>query len=206
MTHPHRDGAPLPPTSPAAARPVLPPTPRTDATGEPERDGAPSPRQGLDWARRTELAAIVLGVLLSPLIAAAGIWYANTQVRDQLTITQEGQITDRYTKAVETLGDDAMDVRLSGVYALQRIMEDSPRDHPTVAKVLATYVRTHTSKPPKKGGEVPADVHAALTVLVQRDATRDKSFSLDLRNTHCPASNSRLATVTPTPTQCPPTF
>lgn len=179
-----RDGAPLLPTPPAAARPVLLPGSRTDATGEPERGGASSPRQGLDWARRTELTAIVLGVLLSPLIAAAGIWYANTQVRDQLTITQEGQITDRYTKAVETLGKKAMDVRLGGIYALQRIMEDSPRDHPTVANVLATYVRTHASKPLKNGAEVPADVHAALTVLVQRDATRDKSFSLDLRDTH----------------------
>jgi hypothetical protein len=117
----------------------------------------------------------------SSLIAAPGIWYAtNTQVRDQLTITQEGQITDRYTKAVETLGDDVMDVRLGRRLRLAAHHGVLPRDHPTVANVLATYVRTHTSKPPKKGGEVPADVHAALAVLVQRDATRDKSFSPDL--------------------------
>ncbi|WP_093797196.1 pentapeptide repeat-containing protein [Streptomyces sp. Wb2n-11] len=186
----HLSTAPLPSPSPAAARPVPPRAPRADAVGEPERDGATSSRQGLDWARRTELIAVVLGVLLSPLIAAAGIWYSNNQVRDQLKIssqelnvTQEGQITDRYTKAVESLDKKAMDVRLGGIYALQRIMEDSPRDHPTIANVLATYIRTHTDKA-SKDGEVSADVHAALTVLAYRDTTRDKFFYLDLRHTH----------------------
>ncbi|OEJ23141.1 hypothetical protein AR457_37895 [Streptomyces agglomeratus] len=140
----------------------------------------------MDWARRIELVAVVLGVLLSSLVAAVGIWYSNDQVRQEMGIAQEGQITDRYTKAVENLGDDAMDVRLGGIYALQRIMEDSPRDHPTIANVLATYVRTHASKPPKMGDSVSADLQAAVTVLTHRDTTRDKSFVLDLRHTDLP--------------------
>ncbi|WP_229858375.1 pentapeptide repeat-containing protein [Streptomyces poonensis] len=134
---------------------------------------------------------MVVGVLLSSLIAAAGIWYSNNQVRDQLKIsseevrlTREGQITDRYTKAVEAAGNDAMDVRLGGVYALQRIMEDSPRDHPTIANVLAAYVRTHASDPLGEDEDVPADVQAALTVLVHRDTDHDGSFFLDLRRTN----------------------
>ncbi|MER6162833.1 pentapeptide repeat-containing protein [Streptomyces sp. NPDC001868] len=138
----------------------------------------------------------MLGVLLSSVIAVAGIWYSNNQVRDQLKISsqelgvaQEGQITDRYTKAVENLGDGAMDVRLGGIYALQRIMEDSPRDNLTVANVLATYVRTHASKPPKKGEDVPADVHAAVSVLSDRDPNPDAPFILDLQGTHLPRIN-----------------
>ncbi|MEU3855053.1 pentapeptide repeat-containing protein [Streptomyces sp. NPDC029554] len=140
----------------------------------------------MDWARRIEL----ISVLIAALVGVAGLWYSNNQVRDQLKIsrqelgvTREGQITDRYTKAVENLGDDAMDVRLGGVYALQRIMEDSRRDHPTVANVLATFIRTHTAKPRKQGEDVPADVHAALTVLIYRDSARDDYFNLDLRET-----------------------
>jgi uncharacterized protein YjbI with pentapeptide repeats len=185
---------------PVVPRPRTPPAPtrpapvRQTAAGAGEGSQPDTPQTGgLDWARRIELVAVVLGVLLSPLIAAAGIWYSNHQVRDQLKISsqelgvsREGQITDRYTKAVENLGDDAVDVRLGGVYALQRIMEDSPRDHPTIANVLATYVRTHASKPPKKSEDVPADVHAALTILARRDPTRDRSFTLDLRGTHLP--------------------
>jgi uncharacterized protein YjbI with pentapeptide repeats len=89
---------------------------------------------------------------------------------------------------VENLGDDAMDVRLGGVYALQRIMEDSRRDHPTVANVLATFVRTHAAKSRKKGEDVPADVHAALAVIAYRESARDDYFKLDLRRTQLSGS------------------
>jgi hypothetical protein len=182
---------PRPRTPPAPTRPV--PVRRTAAeAGEGSQLDTPQ-TGGLDWARRIELVAVVLGVLLSPLIAAAGIWYSNHQVRDQLKISsqelgvsREGQITDRYTKAVENLGDDAMDVRLGGVYALQRIMEDSPRDHPTIANVLATYVRTHANRTSEEGEGEPADVHAALAVLAHRNSARDKSFRLDLRGARLP--------------------
>ncbi|WP_367123531.1 pentapeptide repeat-containing protein [Streptomyces phytohabitans] len=187
-------------TSPSPVRPGPTPARR----GEPGRDDTPSHGQGLDWARRTEVVAVVLGVLLSPLLTAAGLWYANNQVRDQLKLgrqelntTQEGQITDRYSKAVENLGDDAIDVRLGGAYALQRIMQDSPRDHPTIANVLATYVRTHARKPLEKNEEVPADVHAALNALIQRDTTRDdRSFTLDLQHTQLPGTDMARAKLT----------
>jgi membrane protein implicated in regulation of membrane protease activity len=33
-------------------------------------------------------------------------------------LSQQGQITDRYTKAIEQLGSDKLDVRLGGIYAL----------------------------------------------------------------------------------------
>ncbi|MFI8890103.1 pentapeptide repeat-containing protein [Streptomyces paradoxus] len=135
----------------------------------------------------------MLGVLLSTIVAAVGIGYSNIQVREQLKISsqelgiaQEGQITDRYTKAVENLGDDAMDIRLGGIYALQRIMEDSSRDHPTIADVLATFVRTHASKPPKEGEDLRADLRAAMKVLAYRDRSRDDTFFLDLRGTRLP--------------------
>ena len=47
-------------------------------------------------------------------------------------LTEQGQITDRYTKAVEQLGSDKLDVRIGGIYALERIARDSATDHPTV--------------------------------------------------------------------------
>jgi pentapeptide repeat protein len=58
-----------------------------------------------------------------------------------LEVTEQGQITDRYTKAIGQLGSDKLDVRLGGIYALERIAKDSERDHPTVVEVLGAFVR-----------------------------------------------------------------
>lgn len=129
------------------------------------------------------------------LVALAGLGYsyvqtqqtnkqmrqANEQARDDRALAKEGQITDRYNAAVGNLGEDKMDVRLGGIYALERIMKDSHRDQPTIANVLATYIRTHAVKPPAKGEVVPADVRAALTVVSTRDPAHDDALVLDLR-------------------------
>ena len=61
-------------------------------------------------------------------------------------LTEQGQVTDRYTKAIEQLGSEKLDVRIGGIYALERIARDSARDHPTVMEVLsASSASTHTS-------------------------------------------------------------
>ncbi|MFF1399375.1 pentapeptide repeat-containing protein [Streptomyces sp. NPDC058287] len=147
---------------------------------------SPSPEEhsaGLDWARRIELFAVLATVA----VAVGTLWYssvqtrqANEQARDDRALAKEGQITDRYTAAVANLGEDKMDVRLGGIYALQRITQDSPRDQSTIANVLATYIRTHATKPPAKGSSVPADVQAAVNILAARDIARDGTFRLDL--------------------------
>ncbi|MFE5191612.1 hypothetical protein [Streptomyces sp. NPDC056628] len=73
-------------------------------------------------------------------------WLSIQQVDNDQALTREGQVTDRYSAAVANLGADSMDVRLGGIYALQRIMEDSPRDQPSMVAVLSTYVRNHAKK------------------------------------------------------------
>ncbi len=56
-------------------------------------------------------------------------------------------MTDRYTKATEQLGSDKLDVRIGGIYALERIARDSARDHPAVMEVLAAFIREHSREP-----------------------------------------------------------
>jgi hypothetical protein len=59
-----------------------------------------------------------------------------------LEVTEQGHITERYTKAIQQLGDTELAVRLGGIYALERLAHDSPeRDHPTVVEVLSAFVR-----------------------------------------------------------------
>jgi hypothetical protein len=64
--------------------------------------------------------------------------------RRTLHRAEQGQVTERYTKAIEQLGSDKFDVRIGGIYALERVERDSARDQPTVMEVLAAFVREHS--------------------------------------------------------------
>jgi hypothetical protein len=102
------------------------------------------------------------------------------------TLSREGQVTDRYTKSIEQLGSDKLDVRIGGIYALERIARDSARDHPTVMEVLAAFVRDHSlepwsSLPAKDQSELDhprrrtrPDVQAAVTVIGRRNVQHDR--------------------------------
>ncbi len=104
-----------------------------------------------------------------------------TLSRRAFELTEQGQVTDRYTKAVEQLGSDKLDVRIGGIYALERVARDSARDHPTVMEVLTAFIREHSHEPwppSVRGGQerersTRPDVQAALTVVGRRDAKRD---------------------------------
>jgi hypothetical protein len=61
----------------------------------------------------------------------------------QVHISREGQITERFTRAVDQLGSDNVDVRIGGVYALERIAKNSPADRNAVLYLLCAFVRTH---------------------------------------------------------------
>jgi hypothetical protein len=47
--------------------------------------------------------------------------------REQHQLDQQGQITERFTRAIDQLGHERLDVRLGGIYALERITNDSPK-------------------------------------------------------------------------------
>jgi hypothetical protein len=74
----------------------------------------------------------------------AGVFAAGALIftARNFTLTRVGQVTDRYTKAIEQLGSDKRDVRVGGIYALERI--ETPRRSPTVMEVPAAFVRVHS--------------------------------------------------------------
>ncbi|MGQ4436779.1 MULTISPECIES: pentapeptide repeat-containing protein [unclassified Streptomyces] len=100
-------------------------------------------------------------------------------------LAREGQITERYIKAVTLLadeGDGALTARLAGIHALERIMRDSQKDHETIVKLLAAFIRLHAKITSEYGEPVRDDVQAALTVLAHRP-DRPESFVIDLSHT-----------------------
>jgi hypothetical protein len=121
-------------------------------------------------ARKT-LAQIIGGVFV-----LAGL-YSSVQTFD---LAREGQITDRYTKAIDQLGAiesqaskdgeplPRLEIRLGGIYALERIAHDSERDRGPILGVLMAYVRTNShqeSLVPEHG--VRQDIQAILDVIAR---------------------------------------
>lgn len=101
-----------------------------------------------------------LGVLVQLLTTiAAGTagyiaWRNLRETQKKLDVDREGQVTNRFTQAITQLGAELKDgkpnleVRLGGIYALERIARDSPRDHWTIVEVLTAYVRQNAPWPP----------------------------------------------------------
>ena len=148
-------------------------------------------------------AAISVGG--SVIVALAGFLanVRNTNKTTALTLravelTEQGQVTDRYTKAVEQLDSHkGLDVRIGGIYALERVARDSPRDHPTVMEVLAAFVREHSRErwPEAEPGAEPPDpetrpdVQAAMTVIGRRDCEYDDERPLNLACAELPRAD-----------------
>ena len=83
-------------------------------------------------ARKT-LAEIVGGAAL-----LMGLYFTWSS----LEVSREGQVTERFTKAIDQLGNkDSLAVRVGGVYALERIARDSERDHGPIVEILTAFVR-----------------------------------------------------------------
>jgi hypothetical protein len=96
------------------------------------------------------------------------------QLRQQLAVAGQEQATDRFARALDQLGSEQLDVRLGGIYGLERIAakasgeataaggayrlpaEDDPpplgwwssQDRVQVFEILSAYVRTHSHRPP----------------------------------------------------------
>ena len=83
-----------------------------------------------------------------------------------------GQVTARYATPIERLGSERLDVRIGGIYALERIAGDSARHHPAVLEVFTAFIGEHSHEqrpPPDPGGQAGErsprpDVQAARTV------------------------------------------
>jgi hypothetical protein len=105
--------------------------------------------------------------------------------QQQMVITQEQIITDRFSKAVEQLGSEQLAVRVGAIYSLERIAKDSIRDHWTVMEVLSFFIQDRC--PLREGDETSRktdafkDVQAAVIVLGRRNLSQDpKVNNLDL--------------------------
>lgn len=151
---------------------------------------------------RTTLLQVVGGLIV--LFGAYATWRQLRVSQDGLRATREGYVTDRFSRAVDQLGSDKLDVRIGGLHALWRIAEQSTRDREAIISIQAAYLRTHLPWPPA-GPESPApnvpindiapleirtaDAQVALTALGVLCQRREQSWVnlsvTDMRRADC---------------------
>jgi hypothetical protein len=140
----------------------------------------------IENSARTTIAQIIGG-----LVILFGLYFTYKN----LSVTEEGKLTDRFSKAVELLGSKELDVRLGGIYALERIAKDSQKDHRTVMEVLTAYVREHSPRKEEEESQevslngifkpielpiVSTDIQAVLTVIGRRKRQNNEYGVIDL--------------------------
>jgi hypothetical protein len=134
--------------------------------------------QAITTTRASVLAALAgLGALVT-----IAINYRNSRTAAQtLTVTnqtfriqQRAHLTDRYTKAIEQLGNaDSLAIR-PGIYALEQIAVDTGRssDQATVVEVLSAFFRTSVDQLRSTSGtspnSSPLDAVSVLSRLPER--------------------------------------
>ena len=100
-----------------------------------------------DRARLT-VAAIIGGVVV--LVGVYINWRRVSALERQVTTLQLGQITERFTRAIDQLGtvrtdnEPAREIRAGGVRSLERIARESAEDFWPVLDILTAYLRSES--------------------------------------------------------------
>jgi uncharacterized protein YjbI with pentapeptide repeats len=154
---------------------------------------------------------------ITPLGAFAGAavvaWAALRQAKtarlrheEQTEADRQRRITESFSKAAEQLGNDKLEVRLGGIYTMERISRESPEDYWPVMETLTAFVRgrarwqepyettpealAHADKTRARSDDsgIPTDIATVLSVICRREKInhereRQMGWSFDLRGT-----------------------
>jgi hypothetical protein len=137
----------------------------------------------------------VLAVLAGAFLAFQQLTEDRQQTLADRVLTRQGQAGERFTRAVDQLGNDRQDVQLGGMYGLGQIARQDPDSRLAVTDVLVAYLRRRAASPAKPPPNPPVelgtrapDVQAALTVL-GRPETESVDSALDFRGLYLSGAN-----------------
>lgn len=148
-------------------------------------DLSPKERIELTLESRKTLAQFLGGFLL--LAGLYFTWQTVESTYQSVRLSQEGQVTDRYYRAIQQLGSRRMEARLGAIYALERIIHESPRDAWPILQVLSAYIREQAHWSPERAAVLPEsqpDIQAVLDIIRESRAEIRGSVNLggsDLR-------------------------
>ena len=157
----------------------------------------PIERIDLENELRTTVALTLGGAFLLAGLYLA--WRRLSAAEKTVELARQGQITERFTRAVDQLGASHADgrkkleIRLGGIYSLEKIAKGSEENHWPVMEILTAYVRENAlrneradrrkviievegrqiekSSPSLSVQKIPEDIQAVLTVIGRRSWT-----------------------------------
>ena len=146
----------------------------------PDLDDPRSQFEVLDRARLMVAAVIgSVGLFIGVYIN----WRRMSALEHQVSTLQLGQITERFTRAINQLGavrsdnEPAPEIRTGGVRSLERIARESDDDFEPVFDILTAYLRTQCRwESPSPREEYPQGYNALPEEIVNR---MDISFTVD---------------------------
>jgi uncharacterized protein YjbI with pentapeptide repeats len=147
--------------------------------------------------------AIVLGSL------AYNGWRYLRRTDEQFQHTNARRVTDRLGQAVAHLASDKMEVRLGGIYLLERLAQDTPSEYWLTIEILTAFVRERSTyitdrtlaivgseKDPLQSrkriqlSRIPTDIQAVMTILSRRDVSQDRpDRTIELRESNLRAAD-----------------
>ncbi|MEO1354028.1 MAG: hypothetical protein AAFW84_35640, partial [Cyanobacteria bacterium J06635_15] len=146
----------------------------------------PKERTDLVNANRDNVLKVIQTIAGLGFFATAYLAWRNSQ------LAEDKNVTDRFSKAVEMLADERLEMRLGGIYSLERIARDSKEDHPVVMEVLTAFIRNRAgiTEQRQQGSFISSfvsqgnsqesavkpnqDIQSALTVIGRRNANNEQ--------------------------------
>jgi hypothetical protein len=164
---------------------VLPSLIVNDAVFNERSTAASVESERLKDRNEVRVSSIALLTLLGLVVGSVLTWRT-------VRLTREGQLTDRYAKAVEGLAGDERASQLGAIYALEGIARISHRDHWSIMELLVERLREQVGTWTPARNDVTArrsvspEVDAITRALGRRHSRWDRRHlnltGLDLRN------------------------
>ncbi|SAL19024.1 Pentapeptide repeats (8 copies) [Caballeronia turbans] len=140
-----------------------------------------------------------LGGMIALWVAFGQFKTARLRHEEQTHADLQRRIIESFSKAIEQLGSDKIEVRIGGVYTLERISKEGPLDYWNVMETLTAFVRERArwNEPNNETlilnhrdfqeTGMPSDIQAIMTVLGRRSNEMQRlevamNWILDLRS------------------------
>ncbi len=123
-------------------------------------------------------------------------WQYLRRTEEQFENANDKLISDRFSQAISHLASDKIEVRLGGIYSLERLAEDSPSEYWLTIEILTAFVRERSALPlieaqeqplaidgatnppasqrKPQSSRIPTDIQAVMTILSRRDVSMDR--------------------------------